>query len=105
MTLTTHPHLAPGLKKESSYTSTPHLGLHGLFYGELYLYSFCVRFKKVSNVLWGTGCAATFEVGRIIKIAESSLLLLETAASIGQGSSVWNVSFHKFFVLKNIPAE
>jgi hypothetical protein len=29
--LTTHPHLAPRLKKEYSYTSTPGLGLHGLF--------------------------------------------------------------------------
>jgi hypothetical protein len=29
--LTTHPHLAPRLKKEYSYTSTPPLGLHGLF--------------------------------------------------------------------------
>jgi hypothetical protein len=35
--LTNHLHLAPGLKKEYSYTSTPRLKLHGLFYGELYL--------------------------------------------------------------------
>jgi hypothetical protein len=27
----THPHLAPRLKKEQSYTSTPPLGLRGLF--------------------------------------------------------------------------
>jgi len=34
-----HPlHLAPRLKKEYSYTYTPHLGLRGLFWGELYLY-------------------------------------------------------------------
>ena len=33
------PHLAPRLKKEQSYTSTPLLGIHGLFYGELYLSS------------------------------------------------------------------
>ena len=32
------PHLAPRLKKEQSYTSTPHLGLRGLLQGELYLY-------------------------------------------------------------------
>jgi len=38
MALTTHPHLAPRLKKEWSYTSTPSLGLCGLFYSELYLY-------------------------------------------------------------------
>jgi hypothetical protein len=31
MALTTHPHLAPMLKKESSYTSVARLGLHGLF--------------------------------------------------------------------------
>ena len=32
------PHLAPKLKKEYSYTSTPRLGLRGLFWGELYSY-------------------------------------------------------------------
>jgi hypothetical protein len=36
--LTTHPHLAPRLKKEYSYTCIPPLGLLGLFWGELYLY-------------------------------------------------------------------
>ena len=35
--LTTHPHLAPRLRTESSYTSTPPLGLRGLFCRELYL--------------------------------------------------------------------
>jgi len=29
--LTTHPHLAPRLKREYSYTSTPPLGLRDLF--------------------------------------------------------------------------
>ena len=29
--LTTHPHLEPRLRKEESYTSTPTLGLRGLF--------------------------------------------------------------------------
>jgi len=29
--LTTHSHIAPGLKKEYSYTSTPPLGLRGCF--------------------------------------------------------------------------
>ena len=33
-----HPHLAPRLKKEYSYISTPPLGLRALFKGELYLY-------------------------------------------------------------------
>jgi len=32
------PHLAPRLRKEQSYTSTPPLGLRGLLYGKLYLY-------------------------------------------------------------------
>jgi len=32
-----HP-LAPRLKKEYSYSSTPSLGLRGLLYGKLYLY-------------------------------------------------------------------
>ena len=31
------PHLAPRLKKEYSYVSTPPLGLHGLLEGEIYL--------------------------------------------------------------------
>ena len=31
------PNLAPRLKKEYSHTSTPPLGLRGLFYSELYL--------------------------------------------------------------------
>ena len=34
----TAPHLAPRLKKECGYTSAPHLGLRGLFWGDLYLY-------------------------------------------------------------------
>ena len=32
------PHLAPRLKKKYSYTSSPPLGLRGMFQGELYLY-------------------------------------------------------------------
>ena len=38
--MTVHLHLAPRLKKEKSYTSTPLLGLRGLLYGKLYLYDF-----------------------------------------------------------------
>jgi hypothetical protein len=38
--LTTHPHLAPRLRKEYSYTFTPPLGFRGLFQGEMYLLSF-----------------------------------------------------------------
>ena len=34
--LTIHPNLTPKLKKEWSFTSNPRLGLHDLFYGELY---------------------------------------------------------------------
>jgi len=36
--MTTRPHLAPRLEKEQSHISTPSLGLHGQFWGELYLY-------------------------------------------------------------------
>jgi hypothetical protein len=39
MALTTRPFLAPRLKKEYSSTSTLPLGLHGLLWGELHLYS------------------------------------------------------------------
>jgi len=42
MVLTTHPHLAPKLQKEQSYTSTPPLGLHSLFYSEIYLYLYSI---------------------------------------------------------------
>jgi hypothetical protein len=35
---TTHPHPAPRLKEEYSYTSAPPLGFRGLFQGEFYLY-------------------------------------------------------------------
>jgi len=35
------PHLAPRLKKEYGYTSSPHLGLRGLFLGEICLYLMC----------------------------------------------------------------
>jgi len=31
-----HPHLAPKLKEEYSYTLTPSLGLHGRLYGDIY---------------------------------------------------------------------
>ena len=43
-----HPHhLASRLKKEQSYTTTPPLGLRGLFQGELYLLLFPVIDKRV----------------------------------------------------------
>jgi len=44
------PHLAPRLKKELSYTSTPPLGLHGLLYGDLYLY---FTFPRLNNTKAG----------------------------------------------------
>ena len=40
------PHLAPRLKKEYSYTSTPTLGLCGLFKGDLYLYLYVRRYRQ-----------------------------------------------------------
>jgi len=45
MVFTTHPHLAPRLKKEYSYTYTPTLGLCDLFSGELYSYLYFVLFQ------------------------------------------------------------
>ena len=39
MAFTTHPQLAPNLKKEYSYTPTPPLGLRGLFLGALYFFT------------------------------------------------------------------
>jgi hypothetical protein len=40
MALTTYPLTMQRLKKEQSYTSTSYLGLHGLFWGEHYLFTF-----------------------------------------------------------------
>jgi len=51
------PHLAPRLREENSYTSTPPLGLRGLFYGELYLLT---PWSKVLEKL--TGSAASQEI-------------------------------------------
>jgi hypothetical protein len=58
VTLTTHPHLAPRLKKEQSYTSTPPLGFCGLLQGELYLY---LNWLTSNIVLWGYGWSQTKE--------------------------------------------
>ena len=59
------PHLGPRLKKGHSFTFTPPLCLHGLFYGKLYLRSFC----KMTEVFWGVAgppwtwlCAIEFTV-------------------------------------------
>ena len=48
------PHLQPRLKKEYSYTSTPHLDLHGLLKGELYV-TFTVSEKRSSKEYLGVG--------------------------------------------------
>ena len=47
--LTTHPHLAPRLKKEHSYTSTPLLGLGGMLQGELFLLRQNPRSEKLKR--------------------------------------------------------
>jgi len=46
------PHQAPRLKEEYSYTSTPSLGLRGLFWGELFLLRFisCSHHKALSLI-------------------------------------------------------
>ena len=36
MALTIHPDIVLRLKKESSYTSAPHLDLHGLLQGQIF---------------------------------------------------------------------
>jgi len=50
--LATHPHLAPRLKKEQSYTSTPPLGLRGLSYVELYLYIYILFIRSRNILIW-----------------------------------------------------
>ena len=48
------PHLAPRLKKEKSFTSTPPLGLRSLFWGELYLYPYLSDFWHLSYMVIGS---------------------------------------------------
>jgi len=54
--MTTHTHLAPRLKKEYSYISTPPLGLRGLFYGDLYFtftFTFIIRqYTRYITHIW-----------------------------------------------------
>jgi hypothetical protein len=38
MVLTTHPNITPKLKKKYGYTSTSHLGLRRMFWGESYVF-------------------------------------------------------------------
>ena len=46
--LANHPHLVPRLKKEQSHTSTPPLGLYGLFQGEIYQTLYFFVFLPIS---------------------------------------------------------
>ena len=47
--LTTLPHLVPRWRIECSYTSTPPLGLRGLFWGELYLYLYHLQLTLTAH--------------------------------------------------------
>jgi len=47
--LTTHPNIAPRLKKELSYTSVPRQSLRGSYMGELYLYLLVTRIRLVGS--------------------------------------------------------
>ena len=47
MASTTHPNLAPWLKKEQRYTSAPPLGLHSLLQAELSLYKGIITKGKI----------------------------------------------------------
>jgi hypothetical protein len=52
-------HLVPMLKKELTYNSTPPLGLHGLFYGELYLlyFTLLLLYSYHSRLSFSAWCA------------------------------------------------
>ena len=77
------PHLAPRLKKEQSYTSTPSLGLRGLSQGELYLYLYPVplevagpvtAFKfSVQHFLYFVTCEAVTKVKHCVVLGRDSL--------------------------------
>jgi hypothetical protein len=53
--LTTQLHLAPTLKKEYNYTSTPHLGLRRLFQGENYFTFYFIRQLSLPHLLAAAG--------------------------------------------------
>jgi len=59
-------------------------------------YSFAYSLARFSNILCGSRMC-WWSSGRIIKIIESSMLL--------RSSSIWNPSFCKFFILKDILTE
>jgi len=64
------PHLVPWLKKEYNYTSTPLLGLRGLFKGELnlYLYLFLQRLakhKRTPNIKTATTYSTLLSLSRV----------------------------------------
>jgi hypothetical protein len=56
------PHLAPRSNKEWSYTSTPPVGLRGLFYGELYPYLYQWRIKPSTCSVPGFLFHANFQL-------------------------------------------
>ena len=70
--LTTNPHLVPSLKKEQSYSSTPSLGLRGLFCGEFYLYlylwmlrSSCAMKMELTRFCLRLTVNTTFRLGQL----------------------------------------
>ena len=70
LALISHPHLAPRLKKEQSYISTPTPSLRGLFQGDLYLYfTFASSYLASPYRLCSnppTNCGQEFEYGQIL---------------------------------------
>ena len=103
MAFTTHPNIAPRLKKEYSYTSTPHMGFRGLFYGVLYdFYRILTQglfvFKKVR--LDATVCRHLFTAKSLymLRVSQhpSSGVLKTVSATSGIGHDIGTAtSFHR----------
>jgi hypothetical protein len=60
------PHLAPKLKKEYSYTSTPPLGLRGLFQGEVHLYVY-ILLIALAILLTALALCNKYTLGKCIR--------------------------------------
>lgn len=63
MMVTTHPHLAPRIKKEYSYTATSPLGLQSRLNVKLHLYTF----TRLSKFLCKSIPTSLLKIGQVIK--------------------------------------
>jgi len=94
--LTNHPHLAPRLKKEYSYTFNPPLGLRGLLQSELTLY--ILPHRSVTRLLFGR----PGDRGSLDESPETRVLSGARPHRLGstQSTKVLNLTIHLHLVLR-----